>query len=87
MTDTPSLELFLDPDALAATPPAEQQAERVYIVLNTLFNPHFNFNGAWVTHDRFLDSQLRGWTTDVPRNPVQSTEEEEEEEREKNNFI
>jgi hypothetical protein len=46
--------------ALAATPPAKQQAERVYIVLNTLFNPHFNFNGAWVTHDRFLDSQLGG---------------------------
>jgi hypothetical protein len=63
----------------------------VYIVLNTLFNPHFNFNRAWVTHDRFLEStqRLPGWTTDVPRNLVQSTEEEEEEEeeREKKNFI
>jgi hypothetical protein len=32
----------------------------IVIVLNTLFNPYFNFNGAWVTHDCFLDSQLRG---------------------------
>jgi hypothetical protein len=60
MTDTPSLELFLDLGRYTGGDfPAEQQAERGYIVLNTLLIPILiNFNGAWVTHGRFLDSQF-----------------------------